>query len=370
LREEGCFAAQLLRECGLNVETLRTELAQPPAVSPKPKEAPLLSPIRSNLTLAAGQLNPFVARNHEMERIIQVLGRSRKNSVALVGPPGAGKRAMVEGLAKRIAEDDVPPFLADSKVLDFDVVQLLGPRGEHAREILRFGKPHLFFMEELISQLISSVASAHPLASEGIKALLLEGKFQCLCSASADDYERAINTHPWLESCFSVVEIPPMTDDEATQVLISAQKRLEQFHGLTINYDVMMDAVRYSAAFILNRALPEKALDLVDEAAAHARARQRTNVSDQTRELRKRIRAILKELEVRGNAEEMQRLTEQERTVRKELNSQLEKHKQKSGVAIELTRRDVEEVVSQWTGIPLEQIQKGPAPKAKRTRRN
>jgi ATP-dependent Clp protease ATP-binding subunit ClpC len=365
MREEKSFAAQLLDECGLKLENVRAELAQNPVGSgaaERPEMASLLSPVRSDLTelAVARRLNAFVGRDNEMERLIHVLGRATKNSAVLVGDPGVGKRAMVEGLAQRIAEGKVATFLAERKVLDFDVIQIGGPKRAQAMELLLMnGGAVVFYLEELIPVLASASPVNLPQAAEALKTLLLGRKIQCICSATLEDYRSARKQHGWLDRCFRVIQVPAMTEAETVAILVSAKPRLESFHFVTVDEDVIAAAVHYANLFVKDRALPDKALDLIDEAAAYAKIHQQSGIPDEIWEVRKRIRFIVERMEnaiANHEFEKARFYSDEERKERAGLLALEKKYKIEKN-AIQLTRADVEEVLSRWTGVSISVIQ-------------
>ena len=363
MREENSFACQLLQDCGLKLESVRDELARKPAGTGSeepPDAASLLSPVRNNLTelAAAGRLNAFVGRAKEMERLIQVLGRSTKNNPILVGDQGVGKRAMVEGLAQLIVGGKVAPFQTERKVLDFDVIQIGGPRRAQAMELLLAGTPALFYLEELISLLASATTVSLPVPAEVLKTLLLGRKIQCICSALPKDYREARKLHGWMDRCFRVIEVPEVSEAEAMAILVSAKPRLEAFHLVTLGEDVITHAVRYAHIFIKDRVLPDKALDLIDEAAAYTKIRLQPQIPEEVSVVRKRIHFIVQRMEnaiAHHEFEKARFYSDEERKEREALRALEEKHKINQG-AIQLTRADVEEVLSRWTGVPISVI--------------
>lgn len=365
LREEKSFAAQLLGEVGIELEKVRTELAQKPAAPKGPDQADALASLFRGATdltelAKAESLNAFVGRDKEIERLIQVLGRSTKNNVVLVGERGVGKRALVEGLAQKIVKNEVPAFLAGHAIVDFDVAQLSGPHKSTAAETLLAGNTTVFFMEELMGVLASASSTNLPPPAEVLRGLLMVRKIRCICTATREEYGNALKAHGWIEESFSAIEIAPMNAEETKAVLLSAQKRLETFHSVLIDPGIIEDAVSYSNAFVQNRPLPDKALDLLDEAIAHAKAKQ-PQPPDAIRELHKRLRFIISRMQeaiARKEFEKARFYSDEERKERETLLGLEEQYKVSQ--ASEVKRSDIEEVLAQWTGIPLSQIQKGP----------
>lgn len=356
LREEQSFAAVILRDSGLRLNSLRDELAR---IAAEPAEKTGLKPglplLRNDLTNSVIQdkLHRFVGREKEMERLIQVLGRATKNNALLIGEPGTGKRAMVEGLAQRIAENNVPVFLSDRKILDCDIAQIGGPLHAEAVELLRSEAANLFLMEELFPLLAVSAPEKLPASAETLKSLLLNGSIQCLCSATQEEWRKSLEQHGWLERCFCKIEIAAMTPKETTAVLLSVQKRVQAFHSVVFSQEAIAHAAGYASAFVHNRSLPEAAVDLIDEAAAHAKTRKQIQPPPEVREARERLRSLVQAMQAfiaRRDFEKAKEMSDDERKQREQLQELEKQHK--LGEPIPVTLDDVEQVLSHWTGIP------------------
>ncbi len=359
LREEQCFGARLLQEHGVRLSAVREQLAnepREPAVAAPGAEASLAR-LTVNLTqqAAQGQLRPFVGREKELERLIHILGRSTKKNAVLVGEPGVGKRAIVEGLAQHIAEGSGPSFLAHKAIVELDIVAMARrPQpGVHLA-----GNNTIFFMDEFHSLLAGQTAADESGAREILKTALLGGKVQCICSATPDDYRKAREKHRWLDRCFRAVEIQPMSEAETIAVLLSVEDRLERFHSRSYTDDAIRQAAHYARVYVKNRYLPDSALDLMDEAAAYANARS-THWPQEVVELRQRIQAIIRNMEntiANHEFEKARSFSDEERKERANLRALLKKHHLAEPGSSQVTREDVEEVLSRWTGIPVSTI--------------
>ncbi|HLW54732.1 MAG TPA: Clp protease N-terminal domain-containing protein [Candidatus Angelobacter sp.] len=360
LREEKSFAAQILVEIGLNLEAVRAEVAKgPPVDTEKTDVAALLSPLRRDLTAMASEnkLDPFLGREKEMHRLIQVLGRSARKNVILVADPGSGRRALVEGLAHRTAQGDVPSFLEQKRVVEFDIDQLRGGWRGAATEWLLKGSTNIFFLEDLVPLLAGTPPADFPAGGEILKALISDGKIQCICSATDEQHRDARKQHGWVDRWFTAIKIPAMTEAESIAAVTARIRRLETFHGVTFDPSLPSDAVRYSSALIKDRALPVAAIDLLDEAAAHALA-QSPRTPDEIREVQKRIRFIVHRMEVaiaNSEVEKARFYAAEERKEREGLRQLQQKHKVEAAV---VTREDIEEVLAQWIRIPVVEIRK------------
>jgi len=372
LREDKSFGAQLLTERGVRLDKVRADLKRrmhddSSSGTARPQESGFAE-LTSDLTQLAleEQLYPVMGRTAEMERLITLLGRSTKQNAVLVGERGVGKATLVEGLAQRIAGGAVPAFLAEKRIVEVDIARMLtGSRAlsgifiAEARHELASTPTVIFFMEELHSLLAASPSRSGQLdVTELIKTPLLADKMQCIAAATPDEYRRALEKHPWLESCFSVIEILPMSVEETVDVLRSASKRLEEFHWVTYSDDALNSAAVYSNVFIRDRYLPEKAVDLIDEAAAFVKTHQ-GKLPDEILQERKRIKFIIHRMEkaiANHEFEKARFYSDEERRARDSLRELYKKHKIPEDARPEVGRDAVEQVLSRWTGITVAKI--------------
>jgi ATP-dependent Clp protease ATP-binding subunit ClpC len=368
LREEKSLAAQLLFESGLRMEAAREaiKLSEPQA-SAEPTAPSMPAPFSTNLSQQAldGRLRTFVDREKETESLVLVLGRSTKNSAALVGEPGVGRRSLAEGLAQRMADGNVPPFLTEKTVLELDAARMLTvdrAAAEHFLKEATEGVPQaqrpLLFMEDLLSLL--ATAGNVDLA-EIMKPFLLDGKSQCISTATPREWSQAMERCSWLDRCFRRIDVAPMSEAEAVKVLESAKDRYEKFHGVTYAEDALKHAVLYSSTYVKDRHLPDKALDLIDEAAAYVNARP-FDWPEEIVECRKRIRFHIGRMQNSIATHEFEKArfySDEERRERDGLRELLKKHNIEEASTGKVTRADIEEVLARWTGIPVSVIRGG-----------
>ena len=369
LREEKSFAAHLLSERGLRLDKVRIELKNfVPGTTSVWTLTSALAELTDDLTQFAAdrQLPPMIGRAAELERLTTVLGRSTKNSAVLVGERGVGRATIVDGLAQLIAEGSVPSFLTEKRIIEIDIAQMLTLLRDRSKPLLlKFRQglvnpANIYFMEELYSRLSASFEDGIDV-TELIKTPLLDGKIRCIASATPDEHRRAMEKHPWLENCFTVIEISPMSVEQTTEVLLSAKKRFEEFHSVTYTDDALKAAAALSDSLIKDRALPEKAVDLIDESAAFVKTHQ-TKLPDEILEERKKIKFVVRRMEdaiANHEFEKARFYSDEERKLRAGLSGLYEKHKIKEDVRPEVGRDAVVQVLSIWTGIPVARINEG-----------
>jgi ATP-dependent Clp protease ATP-binding subunit ClpC len=359
LREEHCFAATLLREHGVMLSAVREQLAKTApergeSAAAQGTQAPA-SKFTVDLTQQAGlgQLRPVVGREKEMDRLTHILGRSTKKNAVLVGEPGVGKRAIVEGLAQRIASGNAPPFLAGKVVIELDLASV--KRHTTGSYMHVAGTANIFFMDAF-----HTLLAAESAPSDLLKAAILGGHIQCICSATPEEYRRAREKNRWLDRCFRAIEVPPATVDETIAVLLSAKDRLEKFHSIIFTDDAIRSTAHYAAVYIKDRNLPDKALDLMDEAAAYVNSRP-THWPPEIIGVHKRIKMLVQDMEnaiANHEFEKARSFSDQERKEREKLRELMKKHGIPDPEAHQVTREDVEEVLARWTGIPVSTIRR------------
>ena len=363
LREENSFAAELLQECGVQLSAAREEIIRLNRQADKEQTAQAPSRFSINLgqQAAQGRLRPFVGREKEMEELVLALGRSTKNNAALVGEPGVGRRSLVEGLAQRMAQGNVPAFLTEKALVQLDLAGLARGSREQFLEQLTHALPEdqqaILFMEDLFSLLAADSAAGSENVSEALKPLLLDDRIQCISNATLREWNRALERCTWLDRCFRRIDVEPMSHAAAMEVLSSAKERYEKFHGVVYAADALQHAVLYSSVYVKDRHLPDKALDLLDEAAAYVNTRSR--LPEEVMEVRKRIRFIIERMQnaiANHEFEKARFCSDEERKQRTELQELLKKHNLTEGSALEVTRSDIEEVLSRWTGISASKI--------------
>ena len=368
LREEGCLAAKILQEHGLRLESLRTEFRSGESrasVPPPVEKTSPLAVVSRDLTEAAAEneLDPLIGRADDLERVILALCRRTRNNPVLLGEPGVGKRAIVHGLAKRMASGKVPPRLESKHLLTLELSPIVAVAGGSRQ----FEERVFAFLKELAEAANLIVFLEDPFAKPGargrlntahlLKPLLTQGEVQCIAAAVPGDYRRAIQKEAWLERCFNRVEIQPPDEAGALAILLGVKHRYEEFHNVLYSDEALRHAVYHSQRFIQDRCLPGKAIDLLDEAggAVSTRAGARP---EEVIEAEKRLKFIVRRMEnaiANHEFEKARFYSEEERKAREELRQLRAKYN--LGETSTVTLDDIESAVSRRTGVPLATIQ-------------
>jgi ATP-dependent Clp protease ATP-binding subunit ClpC len=375
LREEKCFAAEILHERGLRLSAIREELARstqekaPTQRSGASRESSLLAEFSRDLTQAAmdSQLDPLIGREGEVERVVQILCRRTKNNPVLIGEPGVGKTAIVEGLAQRIADGDVPSFLADKRILGLDLSLIVAGtkyRGQFEERLktimkeLMESQNCIIFIDELHTLVGAGSAEGSLDAANILKPALSRGEIQCIGATTPGEYRKSIEKDRSLERRFQAVKVPPPNEDQAVKIIYGIKERYEKFHAVSYTDDAITFAVYHSSRYIPDRFLPDKAIDLLDEAGARVKLRQ-TSLPDEITEVQKRIKFIAHRMEnaiANHEFEKARFYSDEERRERENLRALREKyHLDESSTGV-VSREDIEEVVSRWTGVPVTSI--------------
>src|SRR5947207_2548032 len=286
LREEKCFAAEILHERGLRLSSIREELArttQEKAQPQRQRESSLLSEFSRDLTQAAmdTQLDTLVGREGELERVVQILCRRTKNNPVLIGEPGVGKTAIVEGLAQRIADGEVPSFLADKRILALDLSLIVAGtkyRGQFEERLktimkeLMESQNAVIFIDELHTLVGAGSAEGSLDAANILKPALSRGEIQCIGATTPGEYRKSIEKDRSLERRFQAVKVPPPTEGDATKILFGIKDRYEKFHAVTYTDDAINFAVAHSNRYIPDRFLQDKAITALARAIRRSRA--------------------------------------------------------------------------------------------------
>ncbi|HEV8587463.1 MAG TPA: ATP-dependent Clp protease ATP-binding subunit [Pyrinomonadaceae bacterium] len=343
LREERSMAAQILFERGLRLNAVRDEIArQSGADARHRKDIPHLLEFSRDLTedAANDRLDPLIGREGEIERVVQILCRRTKNNPVLIGEPGVGKTAIVEGLAQRIVRDEVPSFLENKRILSLDISLIVagtkyrGQFEERLKQIMRelIDNPqYIVFIDELHTLVGAGSAEGSLDAANILKPALSRGEIQCIGATTPGEFRKSIEKDRSLERRFQAVKIAPPSEDEAVEILGGVRERYESFHQVHYTDDALAAAVLQSSRYIPDRFLPDKAIDVIDEAGARVKLRVRAE---------------------QGNLDELNvSLTEWERATYGRAQAPIEE--EDPLVVGEVTRGDVEEVIARWTGIPI-----------------
>lgn len=376
LREENSFAAQLLKERGVMLSRIREELATKAHESSAPtsghQPTSLLTQFSGSLTQSTSEekLPPLVGREEELDRILQVLGRSTKNNPVLVGERGIGKRTIVEGLAQRLADGTGPAFIGRELLiaLDLSLIVAAAQHGARSKEFLKAlaaeidvaGAGTIFFFDELHALLAAGPAGGALEITLLLKKALLDGEVRCIASATPEEYSSARKKANWLDQCFVGVEVQPATQAEAITVLQASKGRFEKFHGVQYTDGALAAAVVYSNRYINDRFLPDKAIDLLDDAGAFVKMqREKAGLPDELLECQKRVKLIVHRMENAIASHELEKArfySDEERKERETLNELQKKYNAQNPPASTVTVEHVKEVLARWTGMPVEAI--------------
>jgi ATP-dependent Clp protease ATP-binding subunit ClpC len=374
LREEKCFAAEILQERGLRLPAIREELQRttqekaPSSQSSKGQrgEQSMLSEFSRDLTQSAmdQQLDPLVGRDAEVDRVIQILCRRTKNNPVLIGEPGVGKTAIVEGLAQKIADGEVPSFLADKRVLALDLSLIVAGtkyRGQFEERLktimkeLMENQNSIVFIDELHTLVGAGSAEGSLDAANILKPALSRGEIQCIGATTPAEYRKSIEKDRSLERRFQAVKVPPPSEEDAVKIIMGIKEKYEKFHAVSYTDDAITFSVAHSSRYIPDRFLPDKAIDLIDEAGARVKLRQ-TSMPEELTEVQKRIKFIVHRMEnaiANHEFEKARFYSDEERKERENLRALRDKYHLDDSSAGIVTRGDIEDVVSRWTGVPI-----------------
>ena len=373
LREERSVASTILSEKGMRLSAVREDIVhllnEKTAVT-RVKETPLLAEFSRDLSAAAmkNRLDPLVGRSVELERVQQVLSRRTKNNAVLIGEPGVGKTAIVEGLAQRIVRGDVPHFLADKRLLALDISLIVAGtkyRGQFEERLKAIMKELtenpgiIVFIDELHTLVGAGSAEGSLDAANILKPALSRGEIRCIGATTPAEYRKYIEKDRSLERRFLAIRVDPPTESETIRILGGLKERYERFHHVTYTAEALEAAVYQSSRYITDRFLPDKALDLVDEAGARAKLRE-AGCSTEFSEINKSIRTAVEQMEhatAQKDYERAQFFREQEVLARENLQFVRETFDVRtSGRPVTVGKPDIDEVVSKWTGVPLTSI--------------
>ncbi|WP_218658010.1 MULTISPECIES: ATP-dependent Clp protease ATP-binding subunit [Enterococcus] len=389
LKDESIMATRILINLGVDVSTVRQMLKRKMGMNEGPKNnasrrrspqdkrqtvkgTPTLDSLARDLTKLAkeNKLDPVVGRSKEVKRVIQVLSRRTKNNPVLVGEPGVGKTAIAEGLAQKIILGEVPEEMRSKRLMMLDMGSLVAGtkyRGEFEDrmkkvidEIYNDGQV-ILFIDELHTLIGAGGAEGAIDASNILKPALARGELQTIGATTLDEYQKYIEKDSALERRFARIQVEEPSTEEAEEILRGLRSRYEEHHGVAITDEALRAAVTLSVRYINSRQLPDKAIDLIDESAAKVRLDQTSDVSESVvvkaeidRLISEKERAIQKQ-----DFETAAHLRNQEKKATQKLEKLLLiEEKNTSGYANRVTDEDVATVVSEWTGVPLQQLEK------------
>ena len=373
LREERSVAAKILMEKGMRLNSVREHivaLLNEKTTVTRVKEMPLLAEFSRDLTDSAmkTELDPLVGRELELERLQQVLCRRTKNNAVLIGEPGVGKTAIVEGLAQKIVQGNVPHFLADKRLLVLDISLIVagtkyrGQFEERLKAIMKelIENSHVIvFIDELHTLVGAGSAEGSLDAANILKPALSRGEIRCIGATTPAEYRKYIEKDRSLERRFQTVKVDPPVESEALQILLGVKERYESFHHVQYTQEALEAAVYQSSRYITDRFLPDKAIDILDEAGARAKLRH-AGRSEEFCDINESIRIAVEQMEnaaAQKNYEKAQFFREQEVIARENLQLVREKFDVKSNTQqVIVEKEQIDEVVSKWTGVPLTSI--------------
>ena len=336
----------------------------------KIKGAPMISAHGRDLTAAAREdkLDPLIGRAKETERLIRILSRRTKNNPCLIGEPGVGKTAVVEGLARRIADRRVPDTLADKRIVTLNIPSMIAGakyRGEfedRMKSVLEEAEKNpdiILFIDEIHMIIGAGAAEGAVDAANIIKPALARGQLQVIGATTISEFRTKIEKDPALERRFQSITVSEPTSEEALRILEGIREKYESHHKLKISDEALSAAVDLSVRYIHDRFLPDKAIDLIDEAAAKQRIKSSTP-SPRASAIEARL-SLLSEQKVnaieRQNFELAAAVRDKETQLKKQLNEeQQQTNTLAEGEPVTVSRSDIAEVVTEWTGIPVENI--------------
>jgi ATP-dependent Clp protease ATP-binding subunit ClpC len=375
LREKSSLAGQILAEKGMKVFSVREDalLLQKEkghTIRKKKKELPFLSEFSRDLTALAGQdvFDPLIGRDKELERIVQILCRRHKNNPILLGEAGVGKTAIVEGLAQRIIKSEVPVTLSNRRIFALDLSLIVagtkyrGQFEERLKSILNElteNKNIIIFIDEIHTLVGAGSAEGSLDAANILKPVLARGEVQCIGSTTPREYRRYIEKDRSLLRRFQSVKVSQPTEDEALNILHGVRERYEQFHNVRYDDEALHSSVYQSNRYISDRFLPDKAIDVLDEAGSLVKLRDGDSCLD-VREMEGRIgKSIeqMKEAISKKDFETAARFREEELTLQKQMKGLKERWaEEENSEQLVVTKEEVMEVISNWTGIPVASI--------------
>ncbi len=362
VREEHSIAAEILFQYGLRLKDVRDEISRQNGFSSlhaferEKSEVPYLHEFTRDLTLDAahGKLDPLIGREAETERVIEILCRRTKNNPVLIGESGVGKTAIIEGLAQRIVDRNVPTFLENKRILSLDLSLIVagtkyrGQFEERLKKILTELKEHdqyIVFIDELHTLVGAGSAEGTLDAANILKPALSRGEIQCIGATTPGEFRKSIEKDKALERRFQAVKVVPPSEEDALKIIEGLAERYEAFHQIRYSKEALQAAVYGSNRYISDRFLPDKAIDVLDEAGARAKLRySQENTSEPS------WKETIENWK-RASANEEQLISLELETL------------EDSFFAVEVTKEDVEEVIARWTGIPIQSVKQEEAKK-------
>ncbi len=379
IREGEGVAARVLNNLGVSLNKARQQVLQllgsnesggHQGGATANANTPTLDSLARDLTVIAreGSLDPVIGRSKEIQRVIEVLSRRTKNNPVLIGEPGVGKTAIAEGLAQQIVNNEVPEILRDKRVMTLDMGTVVAGtkyRGEFEDRLkkvmdeIRQAGNIILFIDELHTLIGAGGAEGAIDASNILKPSLARGELQCIGATTLDEYRKYIEKDAALERRFQPIRVDEPTAEESVQILKGLRDRYEAHHRVSITDEAIHAAVTFSDRYIPDRFLPDKAIDLIDEAGSKVRLRSYTTPPN-LKELEVRLEEVRKEKDASVQSQEFEKaasLRDSEQRLREQLEETKKTWKEKQGQEnSEVTVEDIATVVSNWTGIPVSKL--------------
>ncbi len=378
IREGEGVAARVLEAMGADLDRVRAQVVYllgeegTTSYTKQASKTPTLDEFGRDLTKLArdGKLDPVIGREREIERVIQVLSRRTKNNPALIGEPGVGKTAITEGLAQRIVRGDVPEVLRGKRVVQLDLAALVAGtkyRGEFEErmkkvmeEIRKAQGEVILFVDELHTLVGAGAAEGAIDASNILKPALARGELQCIGATTLDEYRKYVERDAALERRFQPILVSEPTVEQTIEILRGLRDRYEAHHGVAISDEALVAAATLADKYISDRFLPDKAIDLMDEASSKIRL-QASFLPQEVRQAVERVERAKREKEEASKAQDFERaaqLRDRERVLRQkleELEGSIKREKGRGNLNT-VTGDDIADIVSSWTGIPVRRL--------------
>ncbi len=372
LRLESSVAGRMLFDRGMRLFAVREDavsIHKRRALPKKKKETPFLNEFSRDLSEMAERrvFDPLIGRESELERVVQVLSRRRKNNPVLLGEPGVGKTAIVEGLATRIVDGEVPPSLLHKRILALDLSLIVAGtkyRGQFEERLkgiineLTSSEDVVIFIDEIHSLIGAGSAEGSLDAANILKPTLSRGEVQCIGATTPRDYHRHIERDRALVRRFQPITIRPPSEEETFAILIGVKERYERFHGVRFTEEAIRAAVYQSNRYITDRFLPDKAIDVLDEAGARVKLGKSNSYAEIKRLERELKRAVegMKGALARKDFDEAVAYHDAEVTLRRGHEEVKQHYESECNKILDVTRADVEDVIARWTGIPVRSV--------------
>ncbi|NOK71003.1 MAG: ATP-dependent Clp protease ATP-binding subunit [Chloroflexi bacterium AL-N10] len=379
IREGEGVAARVLENLGVDLSKVRTQVIRmlgetaevaAGSVPSGRNKTPTLDEFGSNLTnlAAEGKLDPVVGRSKEIERVIQILGRRTKNNPVLIGEPGVGKTAIAEGLAQRIANNDIPDILEEKRVVTLDIGLLVAGtkyRGEFEERLkkimdeIRQAGNVILVIDEVHTLIGAGAAEGAIDAANILKPALARGELQCIGATTLDEYRKHIERDAALERRFQPVMVGEPSVEETIEILYGLRERYEQHHKLEILDEALEAAAKLSDRYISDRFLPDKAIDLIDEAGSRVRLIN-SQLPPAAKELDKELRQVLKQKDDAVRSQDFDKageLRDREMEIKAQIRN-LASAKTKDGAEIDavVDAEEIAHIVASWTGVPVNKL--------------